>query len=70
MAGEAPCRPRDFAPRDPTAPGVAVVNEAFARKYLPDADPIGAEIRLGTGESDRERVQIVGVAEDAAFVSV
>jgi putative ABC transport system permease protein len=41
-------RGRDFADADtPTSPPVAVVNEEFVRRYFPNADPIGREIRPG-----------------------
>jgi predicted permease len=38
---------RGFEARDqPDAPGVAVVNETFARRYLADADPLGQVVQL------------------------
>jgi hypothetical protein len=42
---------------------VAVINEAFARKYFPGVDPIGRPIG---GDVDRGRSRIVGVVADAA----
>jgi putative ABC transport system permease protein len=49
------------------APWAVVVNEAFVRKFLPDEDPIGKQIRLRFDpyptEEDRPR-QIVGVVGD------
>jgi putative ABC transport system permease protein len=49
------------------APWVIVVNEAFARKFFPDEDPIGKQVRLRFDpyptEEDRTR-QIVGVVGD------
>ena len=37
---------RNFASVDtPTSPGVAIVNEALARKYWPDQDPLGKRLR-------------------------
>ena len=52
---------RDFDDRDAaSAPRVVVVNEAFVRHFLPDADPLGAAITSGT---------IVGVTRDAVFRS-
>jgi putative ABC transport system permease protein len=41
---------------------VAVVNETFARKYLPAADPIGRSIAVDAGEAPS---RIVGVVADA-----
>lgn len=38
---------RDFAVTDgPDAAGVAIVNEALARRYWPNQDPVGQQIRL------------------------
>jgi len=42
---------------------VAVINEAFARKYFPGVDPIGRVIGV---EADGERSRIVGVVADVA----
>lgn len=42
---------------------VAIVNEAFARKYLPDVDPLLQQIFIQTWMEPRPR-QIVGVASD------
>ena len=50
---------RFFTPQDDErAAGVAVIDEVFARKYFPNADPIGKRINLG---GDRDPLQIVGV---------
>jgi len=43
---------------------VAIVNKSFADKYLPDTDPLGKRIRLGTSESERPWMRIVGVVPD------
>lgn len=38
---------RDFGPQDgPTAPGVALINEALAHRYWGDENPIGKQIRI------------------------
>ena len=42
-------------------PGVAIVNEAFARKYFAAKDPLGQHFRRG---ADRPWIQIVGVVKD------
>ncbi|HJR59659.1 MAG TPA: ABC transporter permease [Vicinamibacterales bacterium] len=63
-------RGRDFDARDTVAaPAVAIVNEAFARFAWPGADPIGRQMETDTSEGVR-RVTIVGVADDARFMSV
>ena len=54
-------RGRGFTSND-GRPGseAAIVNERFVRMFLPNEEPIGARIRVGTGESPW--LQIVGVA--------
>jgi putative ABC transport system permease protein len=52
---------RDFTPHDsPEAPGVALINEAMARRFWPGQDPFGRQITL-----DHHRwYSIVGVVGD------
>ena len=60
-------RGRDFTAADnDAAPRVAVVNESFARTYLPGHDPIGRRIRLGLSTTEKETPwrEIVGVVAD------
>jgi putative ABC transport system permease protein len=53
-------RGRDFTPSDtPSSLQVAIVNEAFASKFLAGREPIGTRIRLARTE---DIVTIVGVA--------
>jgi predicted permease len=47
---------------DATAPHVAVINEAFARKYWPGSNPIGHTV-----EYDSVATTVVGVARDAKY---
>jgi predicted permease len=57
---------RGFTARDTAdAPRVVVINEAAARKYFPNENPIGR--RLGEG---RRQQEIVGVLRDAKYTSV
>lgn len=52
---------RDFSERDRAGtPPVAVVNEAFARRYLPNRDPLGKQLVDAWGEQR----EIVGVVAD------
>jgi macrolide transport system ATP-binding/permease protein len=49
------------------SPRVAVVNEAFAKHYWPNADPVGQRIRLGGARG--APVEIVGVARTIKYQS-
>jgi predicted permease len=67
-------RGRAFTVRDDAAaPGVVIVNEAFARQFWPHQDPIGQRLRIGPGmgpafaEPAREIIGIVGDARDAGL---
>jgi predicted permease len=62
---------RDFNAADRAgSPDVAIVNEAFARRYFGGAVPLGQRLVEVTGPTDRRPLEIVGVVEDAAFVTV
>ena len=56
---------RSFRPGD-SAEGmpVALINEAFARLYWPGVDPIGRHIKMGSAESKRPWLTVVGVLKD------
>ena len=57
-------RGRDFEERDrETAPRVAAINEAMARRYWPGEDPIGKRFRLEGAQS--EWMTVAGVIADA-----
>src|ERR1700674_1152000 len=57
---------RDFDDRDTlTSPKVAMVNQAFARKYLAGADPVGATFRVKSENKETGPYQIVGLVKDA-----
>ena len=43
---------------------VAVVNESFVRRYLPDGDPIGRRIREGALDTAQRWLTVVGVVPD------
>jgi predicted permease len=69
-------RGRVFTLRDDAgAPGVVLINEAFARRYWPKQDPIGQRLRIGPdmgpafAEPAREIIGIVGDARDAGLNS-
>ena len=62
-------RGRAFTDRDDgLAPGVVLINEAMARQYWKDKDPINERIMIGAGvmrelNAERER-QIIGIVSD------
>ena len=59
---------RDFTPQDTTgAPGVVLINEAMAKQYWPNQNPIGQQIVIGKGvgpEFEEPARQIIGVVGD------
>jgi predicted permease len=62
-------RGRDFTAADRAgAPGVVVVNEAFARRYWPDQDPIGKRVTMGNRNGTP--AQVVGVVKDGKYVTL
>jgi predicted permease len=53
---------RGFTERDnANAPGVVIVNEALARTYFPNQNPLGKRISLG---NNKPWLEIIGVARD------
>ena len=57
---------RDFSPRDDLgAPGVAVVNQTFASKYLGGGSPLGRRLDVASGsELPAWSMEVVGVVAD------
>jgi len=61
---------RDFSDEDVSGHRlVAIVNEAFAKKYFANRDAIGRRIRTGANEST-PWVIVVGVAKDVRYLSL
>ena len=53
------------------APGVVMINEAFARRYWPGQDPIGKRIQMGScaaAQNDSPYLEVVGVVKDGKYV--
>jgi len=48
---------------DASAPSVAIVNEAFARRFFDGQDPMAQQLSVGRGANDPAR-QVIGVAGD------
>jgi putative ABC transport system permease protein len=64
---------RDFNEHDTlNAPNVAIVNEAFARKFMRGRNPVGETFEKASErvEGERETVQIVGLVKDMKYVSL
>jgi putative ABC transport system permease protein len=63
-------RGRSFMPSDDAnAIKVGVINQAFARRFFPDEDPIGKRVELGFAEPPRW-IEIVGIARDTRNESI
>jgi putative ABC transport system permease protein len=64
-------RGRFFSEQDsPSNPNVAIISEALSRRYFPNQDPIGRQMRFGfpaNGNVPREIVGIVGDVRDVAL---
>jgi predicted permease len=62
---------RFFNPGDiPSSSRVALISRALARRYFPNQDPIGKQLRFGfppDGDADREIVGVVGDVRDMAL---
>ncbi len=52
------------------APKVAIVNQAFAKKFNLGDNPIGKRFGLGGGPDTKLEIEIVGVAQDAKYSDV
>ena len=57
---------RNFDARDnESAPHVAIVNETFVRRFIPDRDPLGQHILLDEEGGKADSLEIIGVVGDA-----
>jgi predicted permease len=62
---------RDFTSADRTgAPDVAVVNDAFARRFFPGRSPLRARVKVLRGPQPPVEVEIVGLVDDAVYGSL
>lgn len=63
---------RDFNEQDTaTSPKVALVNETFLRRYLGNANPIGATVRTGAEPGYPEATyEVIGVVKDTKYGSL
>jgi predicted permease len=59
---------RVFGPQDTGAsPKVAIINETFARWYLPGGSPIGRHFGLGGDPAHSNDIEVVGVVKNAKY---
>ncbi|HEU0178227.1 MAG TPA: ABC transporter permease [Blastocatellia bacterium] len=67
-------RGRTFQRQDgANAPGVALVNESFARRYWPGQSPLGKRIQMGavrSGVNDAPYLTVIGIVKDGKYVSL
>ncbi len=68
MIGMALKAGRDFDPISRETPTAAIVNEAFANRYLAGMNPVGQRLQLRM--AGRTQIEIVGVVGDARSVSL
>ena len=60
---------RDFTDADLVGPPTVIVNDAFARAYLPDRPAIGHTVALSTRPGSRQ-YSIIGVAANSSYTGV
>jgi predicted permease len=61
---------REFTGQDGhTGPKVAVVNEAFAKTFFPNSNPLGRRMKFGGGKDPLD-MEIVGVVKDSHHMDV
>jgi putative ABC transport system permease protein len=64
-------RGRSFTEQDsPSNPNVAIISETLARRYFPNQDPIGRQMRFGFPPNSNVAREIVGVAGDIRDVAL
>ena len=66
---------RDFVERDARLASeggrcIAIINEAFAKKYFKGRSPLGGQIALGTGPDVKHFVEIVGIVSNISYRGV
>ncbi len=62
---------REFTRADGlVAPKVAIVNQAFAKKFNLGDNPVGKRFGLGGGPDTKMEIEIVGIAQDARYSDV
>ena len=60
---------REFTDRDEQPPRVLIVNQAFARRYWPNQNPIGKRIVVGRATEGSEVVGVLGNIQNTALAT-
>jgi predicted permease len=60
---------RDFRASD-AYPGMAIVSEAFAKRYFPGKNPVGRSFERAGDDGGRLHLQIVGLVRDARYLGM
>ena len=60
---------RDFRASD-VYPQAAIVNQAFARKFLHDENPVGRYFSKSSHDAEWQRIQVIGVVADAYYSDI
>ena len=53
-----------------SAPGVAIVNETFARRAFPGTEALGRWVQTGDPDPDAEKLMIVGIVPDVKYAGL
>ncbi len=61
---------RDMRPKADGGTPVAIVNEAFAKRYLRGRNPIGCRVALGVGPLVQPDIEVVGVVSNINYRAV
>ncbi len=65
--GQTILRGRDFAETDEGSHPVAIINEAFAKQYFPNEDPLGKHFGMDAAKYSGS-FEVVGVVRDAKYI--
>jgi predicted permease len=55
---------------DRFTPDMAVINEAFAKKFFKGRDPVGLHIGMGSDPGTKTDIQIIGVVKDIKYTNL
>lgn len=62
---------REFTQHDNSrAPGVVVIDEALAKRYWPNENPVGSHLKIDDGSPKQHEVEVVGVVRNVKHVEL